>query len=935
MGHYQLSLGLLSAETERERKKLLKQQHEIADVSLALSIKDLCYAEWTSDPTKAQKAYLALNTLQKFNPLPEIKAYCEWVAGIANITRGKLESAIDNLDGASGSFMSLGLEHLSAQPQVAKLIALAMLGKYDDALIAGDTALQIFDKYSDDLAAGKIEMNLSNIVARRELHLDSIKYCLSALKRFTELGEKRWVTMAQNDLARSYAQISDFREADRYFAMALKTATREKMTVTQAEIEASMGNLALFRGRYAEALRLLELSRRKYHELKMPHETAIAELEIADAYSEINLCEEACEIYAPVIESFSRLKMRREEAWARANFGRAAAALDKKTLARREFRKADHLFTAQKNFTARAFIKIDLASLELANGKFSRALALIEDALELLNENENLRSIMAAKWLKSEILRSLDRFSEAQDILIDLAKTATDRKQTHVLSAAYNSLGKLANLKGDLMLAKSFFKKAVVAIEKSRSTFAGDQFRRAFLGKGLEPFESLSRLHLSTGDVKGALGYIERVRSRALFDTIAENATKPLASTDSNVLVDQSLGLRGELNWLYKRQSNAPSDDAAGIQTKIYRIENELASISRRIEAAEGLNGKRRRTAPVKIVDIQRELGKGRVIVEYFRLDGTVSAFVIGERKIMSFLNLAVEGEVEVVLKSLRFQFDGMRYGANVPEILAQQLRTKINSCLQKLHEKLIRPMEREIKGKDVIFVPVGPLNYVPFHALFDGNKYLVESHEVRYAPSSSIWYLLSQKPERISKNALLIGFADDQIPMADEEIRSLGKIIKNSTSLRGTKASFASYIRSAPAFDILHLACHGQFRPENPMFSSLHLSDGWVTVNDICQQRLKARLVTLSACDTGVNHVYAGEELLGLARGFLSAGAEGLIVSLWKVNDNISREFMCDFYENLQNSQSIGASLRSAQIKLIRRSINPYYWSPFIFIGA
>jgi CHAT domain-containing protein len=117
-------------------------------------------------------------------------------------------------------------------------------------------------------------------------------------------------------------------------------------------------------------------------------------------------------------------------------------------------------------------------------------------------------------------------------------------------------------------------------------------------------------------------------------------------------------------------------------------------------------------------------------------------------------------------------------------------------------------------------------------------------------------------------------------------------------------------------------------------MFSSLHLSDGWITVRDICSHPVKAGLVTLSACETGLSKVFAGEEILGLARGFLTAGATSLIVSLWTVNDRAAGEIVADLYTFLQRGTGIASSLRDAQLAFIERGENPYFWSPFIVIG-
>jgi CHAT domain-containing protein len=131
-----------------------------------------------------------------------------------------------------------------------------------------------------------------------------------------------------------------------------------------------------------------------------------------------------------------------------------------------------------------------------------------------------------------------------------------------------------------------------------------------------------------------------------------------------------------------------------------------------------------------------------------------------------------------------------------------------------------------------------------------------------------------------------------------------------------------------------LHLACHGQFRPDNPLFSGLHLADGFVTVRDICRQRLNAEVVTLSACETGLSKIFAGDEILGLSRGFLSAGAKSLILSLWTVNDAATSDLMKEFYINLSHGKSASEALRLAQLKFIKNNEHPYFWSPFILIG-
>jgi CHAT domain-containing protein len=137
-----------------------------------------------------------------------------------------------------------------------------------------------------------------------------------------------------------------------------------------------------------------------------------------------------------------------------------------------------------------------------------------------------------------------------------------------------------------------------------------------------------------------------------------------------------------------------------------------------------------------------------------------------------------------------------------------------------------------------------------------------------------------------------------------------------------------------APNCDILHFACHGQFRADNPMFSSLKLHDGWLTAADVMQLNLKDALVTLSACESGRGTVLLGDEVIGLPRAFLGAGAASVVVSLWLVQDETTVTLMTHWYRQLRERMGRSAALRAAQQALRETYPHPYYWAPFVLIG-
>lgn len=931
-----LAEKLIAARSEAEKRKLLSTISPDEKVKLAHALKDVCYAYWTSEPTKAQKSATALKTLEKLDDDREIKAISYWVTAISDLTKGRLESAVENLDLSKKIFSSIGKKHDGAQTQVAKLIVLAMLGRYDEAIAAGKNALKTFEKAGDELAAGKIEMNLSNIFSRREQHAQAEKFCLKARNRFSSIGEKEWQTMAENGLANTYAEINDFQKSEKFYAQALENARAAKMFVTEAEIEASMGNLALFRGRYADALRLLELSRQKYETLGMPHQSAIAELEIADIYAELNLASEALEIYEKVSETLKKLKLRGEEARARANLGRVALRLEKANLAQKQLKKSANLYELEKNPNGVAAVKLAQVNLELSEKKYKNAQQTVAETEKVLSKSENLRQKLTLRFLKAETAAKLGKMKQAEKLLTETFLQANEKEQKNLAQVLLNALGKLALNSGDTKRAENYFKKAVEIIENLRSPLASEEFRMAFLSDKLAPFENLAKIYLERKDYKSAFEMIERSRARSLADKLGEEFSNALTGKFSPQLLAKLEDLREELNWFYSRINRAEESDEIGkLQSEANKREKQIADVMRQLESTKIRASKNEKQAKFLSVEkLQNSIGAKKAIVAFVCFDNLFSAFIVTDKQVEFVADLAKEDEILSLLEGLHFQFGSLRYGAAHLKLFEKELRKRADIYLQKLYEKLFAPIEAFAENRDLVIVPAASLNYVPFHALFDGEKYLVETREISSAPSATVWNFLQKKRTRKMKNALLIGFADERIPLVNNEIKELKKIFAAAKTFTGKEANFSAFTEKAADFDLLHLACHGQFRSENPMFSSLHLADGWITVRDVVSQKLNAELVTLSACETGLNKIFAGDEILGLARGFLSAGASSLVLSLWTVNDAATTRLMKIFYKNLRRGLSAAASLTAAQREFIEENAHPYYWSTFVLIG-
>jgi CHAT domain-containing protein len=180
----------------------------------------------------------------------------------------------------------------------------------------------------------------------------------------------------------------------------------------------------------------------------------------------------------------------------------------------------------------------------------------------------------------------------------------------------------------------------------------------------------------------------------------------------------------------------------------------------------------------------------------------------------------------------------------------------------------------------------------------------------------------------------LAVGVADDRTPFVHDEVVTLGRLFAGAVILEGGSAGKAAFLERAPRSRVLHIAAHGALRRDSPMFSSLKLADAPLSFYDLFDLTLDAELVTLSGCSTGVSELAPGDELCGLMRGFLSAGASALVVSLWAVHDRSTCEIMEVFYRRLAGGDDKRSALRYAGLDALERYGHPYYWAPFVLMG-
>jgi CHAT domain-containing protein len=433
-------------------------------------------------------------------------------------------------------------------------------------------------------------------------------------------------------------------------------------------------------------------------------------------------------------------------------------------------------------------------------------------------------------------------------------------------------LGEIHRVQGNLSAARGDFRQAIQGLEAVRANIAADELRLNYLKDKIPVYEMLVSTDLRLGD-----------------PAMLEEAFETAERAKSRTLVDL---LAGSVDPL--KQVNSSS-----------------------------------------LKDVRQALAPDVMLIEYVMIDDDVTAFCVSRARFVVVQDICSKSELKKRFGFLQYHLNRFASNPAAAKARGSMALFNIQDHLQKLYEMLIRPIEGFLAdATSLVFVPFDVLHYVPFHALFDGSAYLADRFIISYAPTATIYRLFVERQHESSEGALLIGVPDEAAPLIAEEIESIRSVIPNARSFVGPAATKECLTREMETAGIIHIASHATFRPDNPMFSSFRLHDGSMNFFDIYSLRTSARLITLSGCGTGLSNVVAGDELLGLIRGFLYAGATSVVLSLWDVNDRTTADLMKSFYSYLAAGGSKGQSLRSAMLCVREEHPHPYYWAPFLLMG-
>jgi CHAT domain-containing protein/tetratricopeptide (TPR) repeat protein len=785
---------------------------------------------------------------------------------------------------------------------VAESHLLQRLDRSEEALPLLDRARETFSRAGAAPAVASVDLNRANV--------------LSNLQRY-------------DHAERLYRRVTTFQRAGGQESAALQS-------------EYNHAYLLFLRGRFHEALGRFRDVRARFAALGDERHVALCDLDGAEVHLRLNLPEQAAAWAERAAVVFDRLGIVQDAA--RARFFAAAAS---RGLGAREGATADleRALADFKRLGCEAWEAVclhRLAELDRETGDLDRALARADEAARRLTALGLVERAGRAECVAVSVLLDRGEVDPALSRLLALLARVRGIHAPWLLCEVHHKAACALEAKGRLRGALRHALRAIRTLERWRVAAPPDEYMAAFLKDKASVHEQAVRILLKLGGPRSearAFEIAESAKGRALLDLLKGRAP---ASTDASAkaLCREADELLREIEGLAGRLP--PSDgNTRGLESMRFeeaaRVrELRLTACLDRLAVRDAGAALARSAPPVRLADVTAALPADTTLVEYFQAEKELVVFVLTKTGLHVVRRAVERVQVRALLARMRFQLDRPETvtAASAPRVLEAQRRSAA-AVLSDLYDLLVEPVRDLLTTTRLVLVPHGEIHGVPFQALGRDGTALLDRHEVVLAPSTAVYLHCARRSREAADGCLVLGVPDAAAPLIADEVRRVEEIHAGARAYLGADAKRSVLARDGRRARLIHVASHAAFRDDDPMLSGLHLGDGWLTTHEVYGMRLVCDVVVLSGCATGRVQVSAGDDLFGLVRGFLHAGAANLVTSLWEVADGSTLRFMDRFHVALSEGLSPAAALRAAAISIRREFPHPHHWAPFVLTGT
>ena len=832
--------------------------------------------------------------------------------GCAFYSLGDFKTAIEFHQQALSIMKEVGNKHSEGSVYGSLGCAFYSLGDFKTAIEFHQQALSIMKEVGSKDLEGRVYTNLGNTYHSLGDLKTAIEFHQQALSISKEVGNKESEGRVYTNLGNTYHSLGDYKTAIEFRQQALNISKEVGNKDSEGRVYTNLGSAYDSLGDFKTAI--------EFHQqaLSITKEVGNKDLEgtvytsLGYANCRLGDFKTAIKFHQRALSISKEIGKKSLERLAIADLGDCYYSEGDYEKAAKRYQRALDIAKAIGDKISEGSSYLSLGNVYSSLGNFKKAMEFYQQALSIAKEvgskpsegnaHENLGTVYFS-------LRDFKTAIEYHEKALSIAKETGDKM---LEAMAYHSLGE-DHLQDDFCTAEDFYKCSVRLFDELRGLLqSNDKWKIDFRNKHKVTYSRLLIVQLLQKKTVEALFTAERGRAQALMDLMESQygvkSVHPVSAEKTNTISSISRHLPSQtiflaeassvLNfWVLQKghlcrfEQKAISDSLESLTHKTYK---QIGVFQNVMCENRSLNGP---------ADEESEE------VPYQNRDGKSKA--------------SVEGEID---------------------------------ALKALSDVVLGPISHLLQSDEVIVVPNGPLFLVPYAALLDQHsRYLSETLTIRLVPTLTSLKVMTECPDEYHSTcgALLVGdpwvegilFRGRrilQLPAAKEEVEMIGAVL-NIKPLTGKEATKPEVLSRLNAVALVHIAAHGWaetgeiFLSPNPTVAKKKLKekDFLLTMADVLNAKLRAKLVVLSCCHSGRGKIKA-EGVVGLARAFLGAGARCVLASLWAISDAATLQFMRYFYQHLAEGKSASKALHQT-MKQMRESGNfsdIKYWAPFVLIG-
>jgi len=907
-----------------------------------------------SNPAKARQGAIAIYEIAIARHRLADAARATYLQAQIYAVDAQFAAALQFIEKAHQLYLSAHLEIDALRTNIGRIHVLKELGQYQ---AAQDTAIGILSTlatspitvdpeiiHTRKLIAAMAHQNLGVCLEQIGQYEEALQAYALAETQYRELEQAEHIGDILNNTGVVLLKLGRSEQALHAFESATQAFATHGASVKQALALANRGNVHIQRGNYILGLADLEHANATLADMAVAADRQSVLLDIAETYLSLNLYSEAQLAFEQVLNLAQQSEMAHEQARTLWGLSIALTGLQQYHAALRAIEQSAVRFRAAGNVPILCEVMLQHSriseryrDLRLAQTQAESAYAFVAAGKWPLQQLQALLRLAELALQGSEATAAIIFLQKAESIQAGLDLPNIQVQLDHLW-------GRAALSRNDVAEARNKLAQALQKLEARRVYLQRADWRSTFLvDKSALYADWLQLLMQHERDTAVIFNAVEQAKSRALLDLIAGVAKPHTAQETTSPVLQKIAALQTRWSQIYDDLMSAqnivdPSADFAALQAEALAVERAIHQLQLQVEAnAQTVDAV---GAPFELDKVQAALDTNTVMLSYCIDQNSIAAFVLTRDSVQCFKQICTVNEAQLANERLAVEWQRFDAGAAFVGRHLQQLTLSAREALHTLYRALIAPLLPALGPKHaqqatkLVIVPHGFLHHIPFHALFDGDDFLVDWCEISYAPSASVFALSQQRTSPANGSQAIFGVADELIPLVDEEVRAIGAVLPDSQIYLNEAATLKSVSKEAAGCALLHLACHGQYRADNPLFSALKLHDGWLHAYTLQTYSLHGATVVLSACESARGTIVANDDVLGLTRAILGAGAATLVASLWLAADQSTTFLIKTWYAQMQKGLSNAAALRQAQLETKAQFPHPFYWASFVLIG-